>query len=263
MGGAYGDFNGDGVLDLTYVAGTNPGDPAPQANVMLGKGNGQFSIGSRIKGNQIFQYVAAGDLNGDGKLDLILASGRALHVYLGNGDGTFTHLADYEYEALNVVLGDFNGDGKLDLAAVSSLSSSGFVVDVFYGDGDGTFKKPQVAASFSGSGVCGFQNFLQLSDFNGDGNADLAFCTDKQIGIVLGNGIGAFQPPTFITAGSQSQFAFAVGDINSDGKPDLVISQYSPLDCARGRLGRLSPHEPVWLRADCMGMRLLSCFLAR
>ena len=227
MGGAFGDFNGDGLLDLAYVAGANPGVPAPQANIVLGQGNGQFGVGSQIKGNRIFQYVAAGDLNGDGKLDLVLSSGRALHVYLGNGDGTFTHLKDYAYEALDLVLGDFNGDGKLDVAAVSSLSSSGFVIDLFYGKGDGTFQTPQIAASLSGAGVCGYQNFLQVSDFNDDGNPDLAVCTDSQIGIVLGNGNGTFQQPIFVSAGSLSQFTFSVGDVNADGKSDLLVSQYS------------------------------------
>jgi hypothetical protein len=226
MGGAYGDFNGDGLLDIAYVAGANPGAPAPQANVMLGGKNGQFTLGSRIRDNPVFAYVAAGDLNGDGKLDLVLSSGRALHVYLGNGDGTFTHFKDYPYEALDPVLGDFNGDGKLDVATVSPISSTGLGVVVFYGKGDGSFSAPQTAVSLPGFALCGFQNFLQVSDFNGDGNPDLAFCTDSQIGVVLNNGNGTFQPPVFVDAGSQSQFTFAVGDLNTDGKADLLVSQY-------------------------------------
>src|SRR5258708_4134520 len=112
------------------------------------------------------------------------------------------------------------------MATVSSLSSAGFVVDVFFGTGDGSFSGAQIAASFSGSGVCGFQNVLQVSDFNGDGNPDLAVCTASQIGVVLGNGNGTFQPPIFVNAGSQSQFTFAVGDLNTDGKADFLVSQY-------------------------------------
>src|SRR5258708_661275 len=226
MGGGFGDFNSDGLLDIAYVAGANPGVPAPQMTIMLGESNGHFSVASQIKGHRLFAYVAAGDLNADGKLDLVLASGSAVHVYLGNGDGTFTHGKDYQGEALEVVLGDFNGDGKLDIATVSSLSSSGFIIEVFYGKGDGTFQAPVTAASVSGSGICGYQNFLQVSDFNGDGNLDLAFCTDSQIGVVLNNGDGTFQPPILINAGTLKQFSFAVGDINSDDKTDLVVSSY-------------------------------------
>jgi hypothetical protein len=68
-----------------------------------------------------------------------------------------------------------------------------------------------------------------LSDFNGDGKLDLAFCDSSQIGVMMGNGDGTFQPPTFYTVDPLNgrQFTFSVGDINSDGKPDLLVSEYA------------------------------------
>jgi len=226
MGGTYGDFNGDGLLDLAYVAGSNAGVPSPQMNVMLGESNGRFSLGSQIKGNNLFENVVAGDFNGDGKLDLVISDGLAFHVYLGNGNGTFTLSGSYHHAALNLVTADFNGDGKLDTAGIYN-SGSGFTVNVFYGKGDGTLlPTPQTVATVSGRGPCSV-NFLQVSDFNGDGNPDRAFCTNSQIGIILNNGKGRFQPPIMLDAGTNDQFTFACGDINDDGNIDLLVSQFS------------------------------------
>lgn len=225
MGGAYGDFNNDGFIDLAYIAGSNPGVASPLANVMLGESDGQFHLGSQIKDEPAFSTVATGDFNGDGKLDL-LVFGKSMHVYLGNGDGTFTHFKDYSFSGGSVVVADFNGDGKLDVAGVYN-SGNGFEVKVLYGKGDGSFwPKPQTVAIASGTAPCGpAQNFLQVSDFNGDGIPDLAFCSLTQIGVVIGKGKGAFQQPTFINVGNNPQFTFAVGDINADGKVDLMVSQ--------------------------------------
>ena len=223
-GGVFGDFNGDGNLDLAYAAGYE-GLPSSQTNIVLGNGRGQFSVGSQIKGNVFFQWVVTGDFNRDGKLDLII-SDSAIHVYLGNGNGTFTHFKDYKYGAYNMVVGDFNSDGELDIAALGP-SSSGDVLNIFFGNGDGTFQAPKMITALPGGAPCGIQNYLQTTDFNSDGNLDLVFCTDSQIGLVLGNGDGTFQQPTFLNAGTQRQFTFAVGDMNADGKPDLLISQYN------------------------------------
>jgi hypothetical protein len=137
--------------------------------------------------------------------------------------------ANYLYLTDGVVAGDFTGDGKLDIAILqfSTTTNKWVSVSTLIGNGDGTFQPPQVVAIFNNAQPCGFQlGPLRISDFDGDGNPDLSFCTDSQVGVLLGNGDGTFQSPIFTTTGTDRLFTYAVADINSDGKPDLLVSQY-------------------------------------
>jgi hypothetical protein len=78
---------------------------------------------------------------------------------------------------------------------------------------------------------CGFGPFVVVNDFNGDGYADLGFCDNRspgpRIGVILGNGDGTFQKPVYYATGlaSATSFSFAVGDFNSDGNTDFLVSQ--------------------------------------
>ena len=149
-------------------------------------------------------------------------------MLLGNGDGTFRRYVNYLYPTDGVVTGDFNGDGKLDIAILefSTTASKWVSVSILLGNGDGTFQAPQVIATVNGDQPCFTDPPLKISDFNGDGNPDLAFCTDSKIGVLLGNGDGTFQNAIFTPVGTNRLFTYTVADINSDGNPDLLVSQY-------------------------------------
>jgi hypothetical protein len=237
----YGDFNGDGNIDVasfSYLGSLNITLPT-HLNILLGDGKGIFSRAPSIYSpyGADFDWLQVGDFNQDGKLDLVTGGLYALSTYLGNGDGTFRHLVRYNYPSYGLremVAGDFNGDGKLDLIFLQANGNSTGGNLAFWfleGNGDGTFKTPKKVGFVANvENLCGAGGaHLQLSDFNGDGKLDLAFCTPGQIGVMLGNGDGTFRPPNFYTADSTDQglFAFGIGDINSDGKPDLIVSEYS------------------------------------
>ena len=227
-GGAFGDFNGDGNLDFAYGQ-SPPNNPTVGAGVMLGDGHGKFKFGSGI--NNVHDptlsigSILAGDFNRDGKLDLVVTNLHGFSLFLGNGDGTFRHFDDIvesQFYVSGIVAGDFNGDGKLDIALAATDLTNEIYVYLYAGNGDGTFQQAQTVyanTALQGGG-------LMLSDFNGDGKLDLVFRTESQLGIMLGNGDGTFQTPVFHTVGTQGQYTYAIGDINSDGRTDLIVSNY-------------------------------------
>jgi hypothetical protein len=173
-----------------------------------------------------------GDFNGDGNLDLASVTACCLlSVFLGQGDGSFKHQADYtQFVATpsQVLAADFNGDGVLDLAVATQGGPY-----ILQGRGDGTFDKPRRLVGNNNVG-CSFGPALFVTDFNGDGKPDLAYCERDassnlgKIWVALGNGDGTFKKPVSVTVHPyQGAFSFAVGDFNSDGKTDLIANYFT------------------------------------
>ena len=231
-------------------------------------------IGWRNRGNPIFlaaptygsggyyaESVAVEDVNGDGKPDLVVTdqcsdSGCVNHgfvgVLLGKGDGTFQPVVKYDsggYDAFSVAVEDVNGDGKPDLVVANvcaaSNCSTGGAVSVLLGNGDGTF---QAAKSYGSGGQDAYS--LAVEDLNGDGKPDLItanYCADSNcvidgsVGVLLGDGDGTFRAAVTYSSGAYHTVSVAVGDVNGDGKPDLVVASdcTSSSNCANGSVGVL------------------------
>ena len=260
MSVAIGDVNGDGKLDLLVAnecASITGGECIGAAvSVLLGNGDGTFQVpvSYSLGEDSSAHSVAAGDVNGDGKLDLVVVTNSLVAVLLGNGDGTFQQPLSYGlggYFALAVVVADVNGDGRPDLlvanlCADSSCYTNGSV-GVLLGNGDGTF---QAAQTYDAGDY--YANSLAVADVNGDGKFDVLVSTSESVGVLLGNGDGTFQPASAYGQGGINANSVAIADVNRDGKPDLLVANecVSTSRCSNGSVNVLLGNGDGTFQAD-------------
>lgn len=218
---ALGDLNGDGKTDIT-LGHQDRGAIA----VLLADGAGGFRPAARspVKLGRGFYPHTLGDLNGDGKLDIVIPDilGSSLVIATGDGKGSFAPTANSPLRVKErpffVLLADLNGDRRLDIAATHDDISD---FDVLLGDGKGNFSA--VRGSPFDSGRLGWK--LLSADFDGDDKKDLLAGGRGGFTILSGNGAGAFNA----NAGSSvpipgGVWGVASADLNKDGKPDVVVS---------------------------------------
>src|SRR6202158_1432924 len=244
------DVNGDGKPDLV-VANQCQANCANigAVGVLLGNGDGTFQTAvAYVTGGVQALFAAVGDINGDGKPDIVVANygSSTVGVLLGNGDGTFQPAVTYSSggtQPVSVAIVDVNSDGKPDLLVANCSNTCGNegVVGVLLGKGDGTF---QPAVAYDSGGISA--RSIAVADVNGDGKPDMAVVNDQSetVGVLLGNGDGTFQTAVTYGFGGFAGISVALGDVNGDGRPDLLVTEDcgNVNSCPKGAVAVLLGH---------------------
>jgi hypothetical protein len=222
QGIAVNDVNSDGQSDIitaNYLGNS--------ISVLPGNGNGTFqaAVAYATGSYSAPADVAVGDINSDGKLDIITANynNATVGVFINNGNGTFqpiiTYSAGPNCNPISVVATDVNGDGKADIITGNYFGNA---AGVLLNDGYGSFQPIVLYPTSTGDHT----HNVAVADLNSDGRPDIitANTNNNAAGVMLGNGNGTFQSMvSYVIGPNQYGYDIAVADITGDTKPDLVV----------------------------------------
>lgn len=229
------DVNGDGNLDmLTANEGSGTGNRPGTVSVRFNDGTGTFANEDQIVPvGKLPYYVATGDVDGDGDLDLLCANGgnaiqnasSTVSVRLNDGTGKFTETGQdvrVSNDPTSVVLGDIDGDGDLDFVAANSTGNS---LSIRFNNGTGEF------SGFQELSVNQIRS-VAIGDIDNDGDLDLLATSGNNQnrvniyvngGSMAGSGGVSFTSGQEVAVGTRPQ-GLAVGDVNGDGNLDLLVA---------------------------------------
>nr|MBC7245537.1 VCBS repeat-containing protein [Chloroflexota bacterium] len=173
-----------------------------------------------------YHGIAFGDINHDGKLDIIsgLAEEMGLRVWFGNGAGSWEDNSGNlptkgKYHGL--ALGDLNHDGNLDLVAATEDSG----VKAWWGDGAKTW-----TSCSTGLPTSGRYYDVALADFDRDGDLDIVATHGNNGGVLVyySSGGGREWGLGPVPTRQLTYWGVDAGDLNNDGWPDIVAGWYDP-----------------------------------
>ena len=248
VGVVAGDFNGDGKLDLAAVSSNGI------VSVLLGNGDGTFqSVVTYAAGgaSDLSLSIAAYDLNGDGKADLVvsLAGASKVSVLFGTGSGTFQAPVNYVTGGgpQLAAIGDFNGDGRADLAVPNANDNNvtvligkapGFAITSVSLAG-GTEGNPYSAALSASGGITPYGNWAVSA-----GRLPPGLTLSASTGVISGTPTTANGSPFSFSvsvrdsAGTSSQAQpLAISIANKPARPDLTIAKSHDGNFMQGQSG--------------------------
>jgi hypothetical protein len=215
------DVNNDGWPDL--ITANSSGN---SLTVLTNDGKGGFVLAATLNAGtgSAPQSVAAADLFGRGRLDLVIANsgGDTVTIWTNAGGGIFVSNASYNVEAkvpVSIAVADVNGDGKPDLIVADNSAGNLSPITVLTNNGNGGFAFSPVPNLFMGG------SWVTAADVNGDGKMDLVCITGTattgQVIVLTNNGTGGFARSGNYPVGP-SPYAVVAADVNGDGWVDLI-----------------------------------------
>jgi hypothetical protein len=230
---ANGDLNQDGNIDFVFPV---TGGLA----ILYGKPDGSLVSADAYDVGYIVSAATLADFNGDGKTD-VAAGVDAVNprILRGNGDGTFSLLADTNTSSGTtnnggqITSGDFNGDGHADVLSAYGSQFPGTIQGVAYalGNGDGTFGPATSLPGFASSEDTG----TAIGGLNNDGLTDIAASSNiANVNFLLGQANGTFVPASTVANNLAPGAYWVYGDFNKDGKLDAAILDDGDLQIENG-----------------------------
>jgi hypothetical protein len=222
---AVGDIESDGDLDIAVSTG------GKGVQVLLNEGNGMSFEKLHLETNVYEDTgVAMGDVNGDGRLDVISANhpGKALRLFLCNRAGKVNYSSAYTEGLPGAAIGyriavvDLNGDTLADLAVGSSRAG----MRLFFGNG---CQGPESTWWTEGRIAVRASQTMQVSvgDLNRDDKPDLVFSSQRGVAAVLNRGTGAFSPRLSVGLPEKGNYAgCCLFDWDNDRDLDVVCTGF-------------------------------------
>ncbi len=199
-----------GRLDLVLVKADGA------VEIWKNGGAATFTLAATLSGVGA-KAIGLADFNGDGALDLFIATAGADQVWLNNGSGAFTDSLQRlgTGAGVDVAVGDLNNDNNLDVVVANGAGN----LEVWLNNGAGVFS----TASFSGVGSPADRVFLADADKNG--SLDVVTARNGQSLVLWINGGANGFAPQYINGSDGGQASWTcVGDLDGDGLPDFVAA---------------------------------------